>query len=212
MKSADKEEVKEIKKEPKFDLKDVEVEEDFEDNIEGVVSWKTVELMKPDKDDWFRLYPPDPKKGFASFTKAIITEQKDARNNKKKFLIMGKKDFRFKAMKDLKPSTRTFLAYGVTSTKLPFIWNVNFNPDHELKWHVTALGWAKDACDKCMKIVADKPNETNIVIKAPHQHLFPKLDMSKFPSYQEAIEMAFKGRIIFDEDHYAYQKAMGLVV
>jgi len=63
-----------------------------------------------------------------------------------------------------------------------------------------------------MKIVADKPNETNIVIKAPHQHLFPKLDMSKFPSYQEAIEMAFKGRIIFDEDHYAYQKAMGLVV
>ena len=205
-------EQEEIKKAPKFELKDVEVEEDFDDGIEGTVVWKTLELMKPDKDDWFRLYPPDPKKGFASFKKAIITEQKDARNNKKKFLIMGNKDFRFKAMRDLKPSSRTILCYGITSTKLPFVWNVNYNPDSELKWHITALECAKDACDKCMKIVADKPNETNIVIKAPHQHLFPKLDMSKFPSYQEAIEMAFKGRIIFDEDHYAYQKAMGLVV
>ena len=62
-----------------------------------------------------------------------------------------------------------------------------------------------------MKIVADKPNDTNIVITAPNQHLFPKMDMTKFPSYEAAIEMAFKGRIIFDEDHYAYQKAMGLI-
>mgnify|MGYP003652545056 CR=1 FL=1 len=211
MKSDAKDEVKEIKKEPKFDLKDVEVEDDFEDNIEGIVSWKTIELQKPDKDDWFRLYPPDLEKGFASFKKGIITIQKDARNNKQTFLIMGNKNFRFKAMKDLKPSTRTILCYGITSTKMPFIWNVNFNPDHELKWHTTSLGCAKDACTKCMKIVADKPNDTNIVITAPNQHLFPKMDMTKFPSYEAAIEMAFKGRIIFDEDHYAYQKAMGLI-
>ena len=209
MKSTPDEEV--IKKEPKFELKDVEVEEDFDDNLEGIVSWKTIELQKPDKDDWFRLYPPDTTKGFSSFTKGIITVQKDARNNKKTFLIMGKKDFRFKAMKDLKPSTRTILCYGITSTKMPFIWNVNFNPDHEMKWHTTSLECAKDACTQSMKIVADKPNETNTVIKAPNQHLFPKMDMTKFPSYEEAIEMAFKGRIIFDETHYAYQKAIGLI-
>jgi len=59
-----KAEEEEIKKTPKFDLKDVEVEEDFEDNLDGTVSWKTVELQKPDKDDWFRLYPPDPYKRF----------------------------------------------------------------------------------------------------------------------------------------------------
>ena len=211
MKNDAKDEVDEIKKEPKFDLKDVEVEDDFDDNVEGIVSWKTIELQKPDKDDWFRLYPPDTTKGFSSFTKGIITVQKDARNNKKTFLIMGKKDFRFKAMKDLKPSTRTILCYGITSTKMPFIWNVNFNPDHEMKWHTTSLECAKDACTQSMKIVADKPNETNTVIKAPNQHLFPKMDMTKFPSYEEAIEMAFKGRIIFDETHYAYQKAMGLI-
>ena len=53
-------EQEEIKKAPKFALKDVEVEEDFDDGIEGTVVWKTLELMKTDKDDWFRLYPPDP--------------------------------------------------------------------------------------------------------------------------------------------------------
>ena len=204
-------EQEEIKKAPKFALKDVEVEEDFEDGIEGTVSWKTLELMKPDKDDWFRLYPPDPKKGFASFSKAIVTKQKDARNNKKTFLILGSKDFRFKAMRDLKPSSRTILCYGITSTKLPFVWNVNYNPDHDLKWHTTSLECAKDACDKCMKIVADKPNETNVITVAPNQHLFPKMDLSKFPTYEKAIEMAFMGRIIYDEDHYAYQKAMGII-
>ena len=41
-----KAEEEEIKKAPKFDLKDVEVEEDFEDNLDGTVSWKTVELQK----------------------------------------------------------------------------------------------------------------------------------------------------------------------
>jgi len=206
-----KDEEEEIKKTPKFDLKDVEVEEDFEDNLDGTVSWKTVELQKPDKDDWFRLYPPDPTKGFNSFKKAIITTQKDARNNKKTFLIMGNKDFRFKAMRDLKPSTRTVLTYGITSTKMPFIWNVNYNPDHELKWHITSIECAKDACTQCMKIVADKPNDTNIVITAPNQHLFPKMDLKKYPNYEKAIEMAFDGRIIYDENHYAYKKAMGLI-
>mgnify|MGYP003658158972 CR=1 FL=1 len=41
-----KAEEEEIKKAPKFDLKDVEVEEDFEDNLDGTVSWKTVTLQK----------------------------------------------------------------------------------------------------------------------------------------------------------------------
>jgi hypothetical protein len=204
-------EQEEIKKAPKFDLKDVELDEDFDEGVDGTVLWKTVELMKPDKSDWFRLYPPDPAKGFSSFKKATITEQRDARNNKHKFLIMGSKQFRSRARRDLKPNTRTILCYGVTSTKLPFIWNVNYNLDHELKWHTTSLECAKDACTKCMKIVAVKENETNEIIEAPNQHLFQKMDMSKFPTYDKAIEMAFMGRIIYDENHYAYQKAMGQI-
>ena len=204
-------EKEEIKKAPKFDLKDVELDEDFDEGVDGTVLWKTVELMKPDKSDWFRLYPPDPAKGFRSFKKATVTEQRDARNNKHKFLIMGSKEFRSRARRDLKPNTRTILCYGVTSTKLPFIWNVNYNLDHELKWHITSLECAKDACTKCMKIVAVKENETNEIIEAPNQHLFQKMDMSKFPTYDKAIEMAFMGRIIYDESHYAYQKAMGQI-
>ena len=210
-KKLNKLEEEELKKAPKFSLKDLEVDEDFDDGIEGTVKWKDIELPKPDKDDWFRLYPPDPEKGFSSFKKALITVQKDARNHKKTFLIIGDKEFRFKASQDLKPCTRTYLTYGITSTKQPFIWNVNFNPDMEIKWHTTALACAKDACTKCMKIIADKPNETNVVIEAPNQHLFPILDLSKFPTYLEAIDMAFKGRIIRDESHYAYKKAMGYI-
>lgn len=198
-----------IKKEiDDFDLGSVGISHDFDDQLDEEQIFKTIKLGKPDADDWFKLFPPEPGK-LGSFIVGVVSKIKDAKNHKREFLIGGSAAFKAEALKRLKPCSKAIVAYGVTSTRTPFIWCINFNDDYPNKWHKTARDAALQACHSWTKIQSSQPNEQNNVFLAAKQENFPKIDIKKYPVYKEAIKTAFEGRLIKDKEHYAYQKSVG---
>ena len=71
-----------IKKEiDDFDLGSVGISHDFDDQLDEEQIFKTIKLGKPDADDWFKLFPPDPGK-LGSFIVGVVSKIKDAKNHK----------------------------------------------------------------------------------------------------------------------------------
>jgi len=209
MKKDDKEQI--IKKEAPntiFDVKNIGIADDFDDQLDDEQVIKNVRLGKPEPDDWFKLFPPKDSK-LDSFLKGVNCKIKDAKNHKQDFLIGGSKAFKGETLKRIKPSSKTIITYGVTSTKMPFIWCVNYNDSYTNDWQKTAKQAADQACTLWTKIISDKPNEQNVVKRAAAQDQFPKIDIEKYPNYHKAIELAFEGRIINNQEHYAYKKSVG---
>ena len=107
------------------------------------------------------------------------------------------------------------LYYGITSHYRLFIWPVVVVEDinDALGWHVTGLEIAKAGMTRWTQLESDKANSRYTHIDLDNQESVPNYDVFKKPpiDYVAAINKAFKGRIISNEDHPIY-KAAGTIV
>ena len=197
-----------------FSLDDISPTGDFKQGLPSVRRYDTVDLGKPGPEDWFKGY--DLGKGFDSFQSAAITKKKDAEGQFHPYLIASKDpDFKAAAIQKLKRVQQVHLYYGITSTKRLFIWPVVAVEDinDAIKWHVTGLEIAKAAMTRWTQLNSNKSDSCYIHIDLEDQKSVPDFEVFKKPpiDYVTAINKAFKGRIISNEDHPIY-KAAGSIV
>ena len=196
-----------------FSLDEINATDNYKKGLPSSRKYDTVDLGKPGPDDWFKGY--DLGKGFEQFGISWITRKKDAEGKSHPYLIAGKVDFKAAAVQKLKRVQRVHLYYGITSNYRPFIWPVVLVEDinEALGWHVTGLEIAKAAMTRWTQIQSDKANNRYIHVDLDNQQSVPEYDVFKKPplDYVTAINKAFKGRIISNEDHPIY-KAAGSIV
>ena len=197
-----------------FSLDDISPTGDYKLGLPSTRSYDVVDLGKPGPEDWFRGY--DLGKGFDNFQSAWITRKKDAEGQLHPYLIASKDpDFKAAAVQKLKRVQFVHLFYGITSTKRLFIWPVVCVEDinNAIKWHVTGIEIAKAAMTRWTQLNSNKADSCYIHIDLEDQKSVPDFEVFKKPplDYVTAINKAFKGRIISNEDHPIY-KAAGTVV
>jgi len=196
-----------------FSLDDISATGDYKQGLPSTRQYDVVDLGKPGPEDWFKGY--DLGKGFDNFETSWITKKKDAEGRPHPYLIAGKPDFKAAAIQKLKRVQRVHLYYGITSHYRLFIWPVVVVEDinDALGWHVTGIEIAKAGMTRWTQLESDKANSRYTHIDLDNQDSVPKYDVFKKPpiDYVAAINKAFKGRIISNEDHPIY-KAAGSVV
>ena len=196
-----------------FSLDDISATGDYKQGLPSTRQYDVVDLGKPGPDEWFKGY--DLGKGFDNFAPSWITKKKDAEGRPHPYLIAGKPDFKAAAVQKLKRVQRVHLYYGITSHYRLFIWPVVVVEDinDALGWHVTGLEIAKAGMTRWTQLESDKANSRYTHIDLDNQESVPNYDVFKKPpiDYVAAINKAFKGRIISNEDHPIY-KAAGSVV
>jgi len=196
-----------------FSLDDISSTGDFKKGLPATRRYDVVDLGKPGPDDWFKGY--DLGKGFDSFETSWITKKNDAEGKPHPYLIAGKPDFKAAAVQKLKRVQEVHLYYGITSHYRLFIWPVVVVEDLStaIGWHATGIEIAKSGMTRWTQIQSDKPNSRYIHVDLDNQESVVDYEVYKKPpiDYVSAINKAFKGRIISNEDHPIY-KAAGSIV
>ena len=196
-----------------FSLDDISATGDYKQGLPSTRIYDLVDLGKPGPEDWFRGYNLG--KGFEQFQTSWITKKKDAEGQLQPYLIAGKPDFKAAAVQKLKRVQRVHLYYGITSHYRLFIWPVVCVEDinDAMKWHVTGLEIAKAGMTRWTQLNSNKADSCYVHIDLEDQKSVPDYEVFKKPpiDYVAAINKAFKGRIISNEDHPIY-KAAGTIV
>ena len=199
-----------------FKLEEIQADSDFEEGFESTRIFDKVDLGKPEGDEFFKLYNFDGK-GFKGFANGLICKRRDAQGILQPYLIRGNDDFRAKVKKKIKKTQWVKLGYGITTNERLFIWPFVIVQDaaDAYGWHLTGWEIAQAALTRWTGIQSDKTIQQYIHIDLEEQGQVPKKDVFENPpkemGYVKALNTAFKGRVVNNEEHPIYKNAGNVV-
>jgi hypothetical protein len=158
----------------------------------------TVPIKKPNKQDFVRVHP-DPE---YRLTAALI----ELREERETYLVHPR------YFPNLDESLRSLqlLYLAINRQKVVFLWPVKLpTPDgRQNNWHSSALEHAETAMNSWVRIVANMSLGAYEVFLAENQVGEPQWPQMRF---SELLKIAFKGRLIEDDDHPVMQKLRGVI-
>jgi hypothetical protein len=161
--------------------------------------WTTVPIKRPNRQEFIRVHPDEDKRLLA----ALITLEED----RETFLVLPT----FVQQVDPQMYAIHTLFLAVNRSKTPFLWPVK-TPGQSGKisnWHLSALDGAEAAMKCWVRVSSNKDLGAYEIVEAKHQVGEPEWPKK---SFLEIINIAFRNRIISDQDHPLMKKLRGELI